>query len=188
MRQAGREPNHGAQKGEKMPEATIPAETADRKPEVVYRSEVRVETAPGGIKMVHLPVESEPVPMGMHGAIARHYKLPDGAYTPRASTLDYVVGATAGCLMGTLNRALLARKIDTSDGRLEAKAVGELESEDGVLVIRRIRMLVRLRAEESQREAAERVIAVYATACPVYRSLYKAIDISTELDFRPVTS
>ena len=155
---------------------------------VVYRSEVRVEAKPGGIKMVHLPAEPEPVSMGMHGAIARHYKLPDGAYTPRASTLDYVVGATAGCLMGTLNRALLARKIETSDGRLEAKAVGELESEDGVLVIRRIRMQVRLRAEESQRDTAERVIAVYATACPVYRSLYKAIDISTELDFQPVTS
>jgi uncharacterized OsmC-like protein len=171
-----------------MPESTSTAAAAQTTPEVVYRSEVRVEAKPGAIKMVHLPAESEPVPMGMHGAIARHYKMADGAFTPRASTLDYVVGATAGCLMGTLNRALLARKIDTSDGRLEAKAVGELESEDGVLVIRRIRMQVRLRAEESQRETAERAIAVYATACPVYRSLYKAIDISTELDFQPVTS
>ena len=176
-----------------MPESATPATTSTAKAaeptsEVVYRSEVRVEAKPGGIKMVHLPMESEPVPMGMHGAIARHYKLADGAYTPCASTLDYVVGATAGCLLGTLNRALQARKIDTSGGRLEAQAVGELESEDGVLVIRRIRMQVRLRAEESQREAAERVIAVYASACPVYRSLYKAIDISTELDFHAVAA
>jgi uncharacterized OsmC-like protein len=124
----------------------------------------------------------------MHGPIARHYKVPEGAYTPRASTLDYVVGATAGCLLGTLNRALQARKIDTSAGRLEAQAVGELEVEDGVLVIRRIRMQVRLRAEESQRDTAERVVAVYAPACPVYRSLHRAIDISTELDFQPVAS
>jgi uncharacterized OsmC-like protein len=174
-----------------MPESATPVTTssavgAEPPSEVIYRSEIRVETKPGGIKMVHLPMESEPVPMGMHGAIARHYKLAEGAYTPRASTLDYIVGATAGCLLGTLNRALQARKIDTSGGRLEAQAVGELEAEDGVLVIRRIRMQVKLRAEESQREAAERVIAVYASACPVYRSLYKAIDISTELDFQPV--
>jgi uncharacterized OsmC-like protein len=62
----------------------------------------------------------------------------------------------------------------------------QLEVEDGVLVIRRVRMLVRLRAEESQREAAERVIEVYASQCPVYRTIAKAIDITTELDFQPI--
>ena len=40
--------------------------------DVVYRSEVSVEPKAGGVKMVHLPAESEPVPMGMHGAIAAH--------------------------------------------------------------------------------------------------------------------
>jgi len=168
------------------PVTSSPATSVEPTPEVVYRCEVRVEAKPGGIKMVHLPAESEPVPMGMHGAIARHYKLAEGAFTPRASTLDYVVGATVGCLTGTLNRALVARKIETGGGRLDVRGIGELESDDGVLVIRRIRMQVRLQAPESQREAAERVIGVYASACPVYRSLYKAIDISTEFDFQPV--
>jgi uncharacterized OsmC-like protein len=153
---------------------------------VVYRSEVRAEPAAGGVKLVYLPMESEPVAMGMHGAIAGHYKLPEGAFTPHASTLDYIVGATAGCLMGTLNRALQVRKIATGEGRLKADAVGEIEVEDGVLVIRRIRMLVHLRAEAPQREAAERVINVYASHCPVYRSLYKAIEITTQLDFQPI--
>jgi uncharacterized OsmC-like protein len=153
--------------------------------QVVYRSEVRVEPLAGGIKLVYLPQESEPVPMGMHGPVAKHYKMPDGAFTPHASTLDYIVGSTAGCLMGTLNRALKVRNIATDDGRLTAEAVGEIEVEDGVLVIRRIRLLVRLRADASQREAAERVIRVYAPQCPVYRSLYKAIDITTALDFQP---
>jgi hypothetical protein len=27
---------------------------------------------------------------------------------------------------------------------------------------------------------------VYATGCPVYRSLYKAIDITNRLDFQPL--
>jgi len=171
-----------------MSESTHAVVAAGPASEVIYRSEVRVEAKPGGVKIVHLPAESETVPMGMHGAIARHYKLQEGAYTPHASTLDYVVGATVGCLAGTLNRALLSRKIETGDGRLEVRGVGELESEDGVLVIRRIRVTARLRAEESQREAAERAVAVYASACPVHRSISKAIDISTELDFQPVTS
>jgi uncharacterized OsmC-like protein len=122
--------------------------------------------------------------MGMHGPIANHYKIPEGSYTPHASTLDYVIGATAGCLMGTLNRALQVRKIATDGDRLQAEAVGEIEAEDGVLIIRRIRMLVRLRADESQREAAERTIEAYAAHCPVYRSLYKAIEITTELEFQ----
>ena len=72
--------------------------------EVIYRSHVSVEPKPGGIKLVSLPEESAPVPMGLHGPIAKHYKLAEGTYTPHASTLDYVVGATAGCLAGTLGR------------------------------------------------------------------------------------
>jgi len=177
-----------------MPQATTQSESkgsgsksAESKSEVVYESRVRVEAKGGGIKLVHLPAEMEPVPMGMHGAIARHYKIPEGAYTPHASTLDYIVGATAGCLMGTVRRALQVRKIDTDGDRLLGEAIGEIEVEDGVLVIRRIRMLVRLVAEESQREAAERVIEVYASQCPVHRSLAKAIHITTELEFQPMT-
>ena len=162
---------------------TSPDEKA--KAEIVYRSHVRVETKPGALKLVTLPEVAEPVPMGMHGPIAAHYKIPEGSYTPTASTLDYIVGATAGCLTGTLNRALQVRKIATDEGRLQTEAIGEIEVEDGVLIIRRIRFLVRLRADASQRETAERVIALYAPHCPVYRSLHKAIAITTELDFQP---
>jgi uncharacterized OsmC-like protein len=154
--------------------------------EVVYRSHVRVEAKPGGIKLVSLPAEDAPVPMGMHGAIAKHYKLAEGTFTPRASTLDYVVGATAGCLAGTLGRALTAHRIPVGEGRLQVEALGELEADDGVLVIRRIRVVAHLKADESHREGAEQVTSSYALKCPVYRSLYKAIDITTELDFQPV--
>jgi organic hydroperoxide reductase OsmC/OhrA len=156
------------------------------KPEVVYVSKIQVEPRTGGLKMVHLPVDTEPVPMGMFGAVAEHYKVPEGTYTPHATALDYVVGAAAACLMGTLNRALQVRKIATDSGRLTSEAFGEVEVEDGVLVIRRIRIVVHLCAPESQRDAVERVIPVYASGCPVYRSIHKAIDITTELDFQPI--
>ena len=134
--------------------------------------------------MVRLPQEAAPVPMGVHGAIAEHYGLAENSYVPHASTLDYIVGATGGCLMGTLNTALLARQIVTGDGRLTGEATGEIENIDGVLVIRRIRMRVTLRAPGAQRDAAARAVEVYATKCPVYRSLCNAIDITTELDFQ----
>lgn len=133
--------------------------------------------------MVYLPHESEPVPMGVHGPIAAHYKLADGAFTPRAATLDYVVGATAGCLMGTLNGALMARQIPTGDGRLTGEAVGEIEVEDGVLVIRRIHLVARLRGSVAHSETVARVAGIYANQCPVYRSLKPAIAITTELEF-----
>ena len=167
-----------------MSEAAV---RSDSQPEVIYRSKVQIEARPGGIKMVTLPAETEPVPMGMHGAIAAHYKLAEGTYPPHASTLDYVVGATAGCLAGTLGRALAASKIPVGDGRLKVEAIGELESDEGVLVIRRINVIAHLQAETSQRPTAEQVVAVYAPKCPVYRSLYKAIDITTTLDFQPIS-
>ena len=166
-----------------MADITMTAEPAGA---VIYRSVVNVEPAPGKLKMLHLPLTAEPVPMGVHGAIAAHYKLAEGTYTPHASTLDYIVAATAGCLMGPLSTALMARQIATGEGRLTGEAVGEIENEGDVLVIRRIRFRARLQASEAQREAAERVVAHYATKCPVHRSLETAIAITTELDFQPI--
>jgi uncharacterized OsmC-like protein len=64
--------------------------------------------------------------------------------------------------------------------------VGEIELEDNVLVIRRIHVRLRLKAEESQRETANRVHGFFAHKCPVYRSLKPAIEITTELIFEPL--
>ena len=168
-----------------MSEAAVRPEANSQ---VVYRSEVRVDLKPGAIKSVSLPQETDPFPMGIHGAIARHYKVPEGKFTPHAATLDYLVGSTAACLMGTLGRALTARQIPVDSGRLKADAVGEIESENGVLVVRRIHVVAHLQADVSQREAAERVISVYASQCPMHQSVCKAIDITTELDFQPTTT
>ena len=63
------------------------------------------------------------------------------------------------------------------------EAVGEIEKEDGVLVIRRIHVRLRLKADEQHRATAERVHGIFADRCPVYRSLRDAIAITTELVF-----
>ena len=65
--------------------------------------------------------------------------------------------------------------------------MGEVELEDHVLVIRRIHVVLKLKAEEAHRETANRVHGFYADRCPIYRTLKPAIAITTELEFEPLT-
>jgi uncharacterized OsmC-like protein len=58
-----------------------------------------------------------------------------------------------------------------------------VETEDQVLIIRRIHVVLCLRAASEQRETAERVHGFFADRCPVYRTLRTAIEITTELAF-----
>ena len=69
-----------------------------------------------------------------------------------------------------------------------SEAVGEVELEDGVLVIRRIHVILKLKALESHREIATRVHGFYAGRCPVYRTLQPAIAITTELVFEALSA
>ncbi len=82
-------------------------------------------------------------------------------------------------MLGTFGGALEARKIDASDGRLTADVRGEIESEDGVLVIRRIHIEFTLRAPEDVRTTVDRVHGFFADKCPIYRSLRPAIQITS---------
>ena len=68
-----------------------------------------------------------------------------------------------------------------------SEAIGEVELDDSVLVIRRIHVVLKLKAEESQRDTAQRVHGFFADRCPVYRTLIPAIAITTELVFEALT-
>jgi len=81
--------------------------------------------------------------------------------------------------MGTFGGALEARHIDASQGKLIADVTGEVETEDGVLVIRRIHVDLQLAAPEQSRETVERVHGIYAMNCPLYRTLHKAIQLTS---------
>jgi uncharacterized OsmC-like protein len=87
-------------------------------------------------------------------------------------------------MLGTFGGALEARHIDASGGKLSADVTGEVESEEGVLVIRRIHVAMTLDAPESARETVERVHGLYAMKCPLYRTLHRAIALSSAVDFR----
>ena len=66
-------------------------------------------------------------------------------------------------MLGTFGGALEARQIDASDGKLTAEVTGEVETEDNVLVIRRVH-------------------GMYAMNCPLYRTLHKAIQLTSSYE------
>ena len=88
-------------------------------------------------------------------------------------------------MLGTFGGALEARKIDASNGRLKANVRGEIENEDGVLVIRRIHIEFALRTSESDRATIDRVHGLFADKCPIYRSLRAAIQITSSYHLAP---
>ena len=64
---------------------------------VAYTSKVRIERLKGPLRIAYLPGEVQPVTFSVHGAIAEHYKVdPAGLTESHASTIDYVIAATAG--------------------------------------------------------------------------------------------
>ncbi len=85
-------------------------------------------------------------------------------------------------MVGTFGGALEARQIDASGGRLSADVVGEVETEEAVLVIRRIHVNMRLAAPKEARAVVDRVHGMYAMRCPLYRTLHGSIALSSSVE------
>ena len=85
-------------------------------------------------------------------------------------------------MLGTFGGALEARQIDASEGKLVADVVGEVETEENVLVIRRIHVSMRLAAPPETRDTVERVHGIYAMRCPLYRTLRGAIQLTSSYE------
>lgn len=85
-------------------------------------------------------------------------------------------------MVGTFGGALEARKINASQKALTAEVRGEVESEDGVLVIKRIHVAHKIQAPADAREIVERVHGIYAQKCPVFVTLRKAIEITSSYE------
>ncbi len=87
-------------------------------------------------------------------------------------------------MLGTFGGALEARHIDASNGKLVGEVTGEVEEEDGVLVIRRIHLSMQLAAREQVRQTVERVHGLYAMRCPLYRTLHKTIELTSSFTLK----
>jgi len=76
--------------------------------------------------------------------------------------------------------------VPASDGRLVAEVTGEIEkTEAGVIVLRRIHVRYRLRADPAGRQVIDRVLGFHAARCPVAQTLQGCVDITTELELVP---
>jgi uncharacterized OsmC-like protein len=91
-------------------------------------------------------------------------------------------------MLGTFGGALEARHIDASNGKLVGDVTGEVETDEGVLVIRRIHLAMRLVAPEQSLETVERVHGLYAMHCPLYRTLHKAIELTSSFTLEKSTA
>jgi uncharacterized OsmC-like protein len=85
-------------------------------------------------------------------------------------------------MLGTFGGALEARGLNAAEGRLSAEVRGEVETEGGVLVLRRIHVHLKWKGPENARPVVERVHGFYADKCPVYRSLENAIEIRSSFE------
>jgi uncharacterized OsmC-like protein len=85
-------------------------------------------------------------------------------------------------MLGTFGGALEARKIEVNHGSLTADVRGEIETEDGVLIIKRIHVRFHLKAPEAARQTVERVHGFFAQKCPVYRAIRDAIAVTSEFE------
>ena len=84
-------------------------------------------------------------------------------------------------MLGTFGGALEARQIDAANGRLSADVTGEVETDEGVLVIRRIHVRFTLEAPDAVRETVDRVHGMYAMRCPLYRTLHTSIALTSSV-------
>jgi uncharacterized OsmC-like protein len=91
-------------------------------------------------------------------------------------------------MIGTFGGALEARKIDAGNGRLRAEVRGEIESDQGVLVIRRVHVHYLLDGAEQTRETVERLHRIYADRCPVYKTLRPAFEITSDFELTAATA
>jgi organic hydroperoxide reductase OsmC/OhrA len=129
---------------------------------------------------VDLPPDGRTIQFGAHGPVAEHYRMPPAPQLP--TTIDYLVGAVAGCLIGTFAGSLRRARVRIPPTALTGVATGSVESdEDGVLRLRRITVDYTLELPDGDRETAEEAHAAHAARCPNARSVSAAIDVVTTL-------
>lgn len=153
--------------------------------ELVYKSRVRIEHLGIPFNKAYLPPKNKSVLFGVHGKIAKHYKIPTEANEPCPATLDYIVASAGGCLTGTFAGMLKMHKVELGTEGLKADVCGDIEREsDNVLVIKRIHVVYHLLTSPEQKPLIYQLYEKHASKCPVYRSLTPCITITTELNWQ----
>lgn len=156
--------------------------TKNTEQSIMETTKVAVQPALSRTKLVTVPVDKEAVPMGVQGAVARHYGLEDGTYEAHATTLDYLIGATTACLTGTFGGRLAPLGQSTLDGMLKVEGEGDLVREGGTLKVAAVRVHYELTlAEGVSEDEVRRAHANHHRFCPMALTVGNCVDITTDL-------
>lgn len=112
------------------------------------------------------------------------YDMPlDGEQARHAGTWDHLVACVASCLTGNLGTALSARGIPSDGDRLTSRAEADIEVEDGILVMKRLRVHYTVHGVPADKvDAAERAHSVHQRACGIARAITGNVEITTTMD------
>ncbi len=113
---------------------------------------------------------------GVHGPIAEFFKL--APPKPLPLPVDYVVAATAGCMLGTLIGALEVRQVKLAPDAISARAEGDNALRDGLPLLASIRVHYTMRIPKGAREAVDRALARHQEKCPTAATLKPAVAVS----------
>jgi hypothetical protein len=153
--------------------------------DVVHTSRIVITREKGPTRKAMIEGFAEPVYYGVHGGIKNFYKVdPEKEH---AATLDHIVGAVGGWMMGTLATVLAGKKIPTYGDRFRADVEGDVEDVGGVLKITRIRVKYTLKVPPGKTGETRQSLGEYLVKCPAAMSVKGAIDLIdsaeiTELD------
>lgn len=81
-------------------------------------------------------------------------------------------------MLGTLVAALEVRGVPVGADGVSAEVAGENELEDGIPVLRRVRILYHLDLPAGYEEKVQRALQTHAAKCPTARSLSGAVEVS----------
>lgn len=147
--------------------------------EPIYVARASIEKVDRSLRRAHLA--SGPVMnCGVHGPIKRMYKLDELPDQPLP--IDYVVGATGACMLGTLNGGLQARGLDLPPEAITAEVEGIHEMRDGGVVLSRIFVHYRLKIPAGTREQVDRLLSRHQEKCPTAQSLKGAVEVSWDAE------
>jgi uncharacterized OsmC-like protein len=144
---------------------------------LIQASKVKITKEPGNSKIKRAEIEGFPgaIRMGVHGGIAKYFKLnPD---EPTASTLDYIVSAVGGCMTGTVAGALEARGISATPDNLQVEAEGTIEDVEGKMILTRIKLRYKIKVPKDKRITVERALEHHEGLCAASESVRRGINV-----------
>ena len=85
-------------------------------------------------------------------------------------------------MAGTLGGALEARGIPSVPDNLTTDVEADIEQEDRMILLSRVRLTYHVKVPRGKRADAERAVAVHHQGCPVYQSLQRGIAVEWDAD------